>query len=77
LAIRAYDRIGRYAFVAYVVFLIATYLSVLFGNNVPHSVNAEIAWPGLIVGPLMLLWAWWFDLHRAKVTTQPVLEGFS
>jgi hypothetical protein len=32
-----------------------------FSRELPHSVKAEIAWPGLIAGVVMLIWAWWFD----------------
>jgi hypothetical protein len=63
-ATRARDRIGRYAFLAYVALLIASYLKNTFSSQLPHSVKAEIAWPGLIAGIVMLIWAWWFDRHR-------------
>jgi len=63
-ASRARDRIGRYGFIAYVALLVASYLKTSFSTELPHSVKAEIAWPGLIAGIVLLLWAWWFDLHR-------------
>ncbi len=63
-ATRACDRIGRFAFLAYVVLLLATYLHDSFSSELPASVRADIAWPGLIAGITMLLWAWWFDRHR-------------
>ena len=66
-ATRARDRIGRYAFLAYVVLLVASYLSNTFSEAVPHSVKAEIAWPGLIAGIVLLIWVWWFDGHREAV----------
>ncbi len=59
----ARDHIGQYAFVAYVALLFVTYVSDLFSKP-PASVG-EIAWPGLIAGIIMLLWARWFDRHRA------------
>jgi hypothetical protein len=62
-ATRARDRVGRYAFLAYVVLLLVTYVSSSFSGP-PASVG-EIAWPGLIAGVVMLSWAWWFDRHRA------------
>ena len=64
LTTKARDRIGRYCFVAYVVLLVASYLRDTFSSQLPHSVKAEIAWPGLIAGVVMLIWAWWFDRHR-------------
>jgi membrane-bound metal-dependent hydrolase YbcI (DUF457 family) len=64
LTTKARDRIGRYGFVAYVVLLVASYLRDTFSSQLPHSVKAEIAWPGLIAGVVMLIWAWWFDRHR-------------
>jgi len=64
-ATRASDRIGQYAFLAYVVLLLVTYIGDRFSKP-PTSVG-EIAWPGLIAGVLMLLWAWWFDSHRTTV----------
>ena len=60
---RARDRIGRYAFIAYVVLLLVTYISDSLSSEPPSSVR-EIAWPGMIAGTIMLLWAWWFDRHR-------------
>jgi membrane-bound metal-dependent hydrolase YbcI (DUF457 family) len=61
---RSRDRIGRYAFLAYFALLVAGYLRNTFSSELPHSVKAEIAWPGLIAGIVMLIWAWWFDRHR-------------
>jgi len=66
---RARDRIGRYAFLAYIALLVASYLRNSFSSEVPHSVKSEIAWPGLIAGIVMLIWAWWFDRHREPIAT--------
>ena len=66
-ATRARDRIGRYAFLAYIALLVASYLQNTFSSQLPHSVKAEIAWPGLIAGMVMLIWAWWFDRHREPI----------
>ncbi len=63
-ATRARDRIGRYAFFAYVALLTASYLRDTLSRELPRSVKAGIAWPGLIAGIVMLIWAWWFDRHR-------------
>ncbi len=66
-ATRAVDRIGRFAYFAYVVLLAVTYLRDTLSSDIPQSVRKEIAWPGLIAGTIMLLWAWWFDRHRRPV----------
>jgi len=62
---RARDRIGRYAFAAYVGLLLLIYIGDRFSPP-PPSV-ADIAWPGLIAGVILLLWAWWFDRHRQAI----------
>jgi hypothetical protein len=59
----ARDHIGQYAFPAYVALLFVSYVCDLFSK--PSASVSEIAWPGLIGGIFMLLWAWWFDRHRA------------
>jgi LexA-binding, inner membrane-associated putative hydrolase len=62
-ATRPRDRIGRYAFLAYVVLLLVAYVVDRFSP--PPTSPAEVAWPGLVMGVVMLLWAWWFDRRRA------------
>lgn len=57
---RARDRVGRYAFWALVVFLLALY-GASFGPP-PPTVKA-LAWTALIGWPLAL-WPWWVDRHR-------------
>jgi|SRR5271156_1174563 hypothetical protein len=64
---RARDRIGRYAFIAYVVLLLVTYIGDRFSS--PPSSVAEIAWPGIIAVLILTPWAWWFDHHRALRAT--------
>ena len=59
---RARDRIGQYAFLAYVALLLAAYIGDRFGA--PPSTVAQIAWPGIIAIIIMTPWAWWFDRHR-------------
>jgi hypothetical protein len=59
---RARDAIGRWAFVALVVFLLIVYLGNLLGPP-PPSVSA-IAVVGAAGGAVLLLWAWWLDRHR-------------
>ncbi len=59
---RARDRIGRYAFAAYVVLLLAAYIGDRFSP--PPANVAEIVWTGIIAEAVLLPWAWWFDAHR-------------
>jgi membrane-bound metal-dependent hydrolase YbcI (DUF457 family) len=61
-ATRARDWIGRYFFWGYVVVLMIFYVGDRFGRQ-PSSVN-EIAWTGVILTVVMLVWAGWFDAHR-------------
>jgi membrane-bound metal-dependent hydrolase YbcI (DUF457 family) len=56
------DRIGRYAFWAYVVLLLVLYIGDRFAS--PPDSAGEIAWTGIIAMVLLLPWAWWFDHHR-------------
>jgi hypothetical protein len=61
-ATRARDRIGRWAFWAYVVLLLAFYVSDRF--SAPPGSASEVGWTGMIAGAALLAWAWWFDRHR-------------
>jgi hypothetical protein len=65
-ATRAVDRIGRYAFIAYVALLLTLYVGDRF--SAPPASVAEIIWPGIIAEIILLLWAWWFDRHRTLRT---------
>ena len=60
---RSRDRIGRYAFGAYVLLLLAAYISDRFSAP-PKSVICDVAWPAAIIVPILLLWTLWFDRHR-------------
>lgn len=62
---RARDRIGRYAFAAYVGLLLALYIGDRFSGP-PPSV-ADIAWTGIAASVVLIPWAWWFDRHREVV----------
>jgi hypothetical protein len=59
---RAVDRIGLYAFLAYVGLLLALYIGDRF--SAPPTSAAEIAWGGIPWEAVLILWAWWFDRHR-------------
>lgn len=65
-ATAARDRIGRYAFAAFVVILLAIYVSNLFGGAPPNV--KSVIWASLIAEPILLLWALWFDRHRVLRT---------
>ena len=60
---RARDWIGRYAFWAYVLLLLAAYVSDRFSAP-PADVMRDIAKPAAVITPILLLWTWWFDRHR-------------
>jgi membrane-bound metal-dependent hydrolase YbcI (DUF457 family) len=61
-ATRAKDRLGRWAFIAYVILLILTFVADRFSGP-PKSAD-EIAWPAVVASVVMIVWAWWFDRHR-------------
>ena len=58
---RAKDKIGLYAFLAFVLFLLLAYAGAIFASP-PQSVRkvALIA----LVAVITIPWAWWFDAHR-------------
>jgi hypothetical protein len=73
-ATRSRYRIGRYAFVAYVVLLLVLYVGDRFSGT-PDSV-AEIAWSGIIAEVVLIPWSWWFDHHRAlRIEDGPALQA--
>jgi membrane-bound metal-dependent hydrolase YbcI (DUF457 family) len=59
------DRVGRYGFAAYVVFLFAAYIGDRFSGPAPTV--QSLIWGALIVMPILLVWPWWFDRHRLAV----------
>jgi threonine/homoserine efflux transporter RhtA len=65
---RARDRIGRYAFAAYVGLLLVLYIGDRFSGP-PPSVGA-IAWTGIVASLVLIPWAWWFDRHREPVVSR-------
>jgi membrane-bound metal-dependent hydrolase YbcI (DUF457 family) len=64
---RARDRVGRYAFWAYVSFLLLLYVGDRFSP--PPETIGEVAVTGLVATIVLVLWPWWFDRHREPVST--------
>lgn len=62
-ATRARDRIGTYAFIAYVLLLAVLYIGDRFSP--PPTSPAAIAWTAIVAEIVLLLWAGWFDRHRS------------
>lgn len=60
-ATHAADRVGRWAFAAFVAFLALLYIGSLWGP--PPENPEQFAWvaPGVLLFPV---WAWWLDRHR-------------
>jgi NADH:ubiquinone oxidoreductase subunit 4 (subunit M) len=69
---RAKDKIGLYAFVAFVLFLLAAYAAASFGPP-PPSVK-KLAGVTLLTW-LAIPWAWWFDKHREVSEPGEVATG--
>jgi hypothetical protein len=67
-ATRARDRIGKYAFLAYVLVLLLLFLSDRFGGQPAPATASEAAHaiflPSIVAETVFLLGAWWFDHHR-------------
>jgi len=61
-ATRARDRVGQYAFIAYVFVLLALFIIDRF-STAPPTVSQTI-WSAIIVEAVLLVWPWWFDRHR-------------
>jgi len=62
---KAADRIGKYAYFAFVIFLILVYFANAFGPPPPNAtavaIVATLAW-------LFPFWAAWFDKHRTPIS---------
>lgn len=58
---RAKDKIGLYAFLAFVLFLLLAYIGASFGPPPPSVKKLAI---GALLTVLLIPWAWWFDKHR-------------
>lgn len=66
-ATKTRDRIGKYAFAAYVLLLLVLYFGDAFSARATEPAAApvsEIFWSGIIAETIFLFWAWWFDHHR-------------
>jgi hypothetical protein len=61
-ATRPLDRVGRWSFLALVVFLVLVYVANIFGPP-PPSV-AAVAWSAQAIW-LLVAWGYWIDRHRA------------
>ncbi|HEY2471781.1 MAG TPA: metal-dependent hydrolase [Terracidiphilus sp.] len=61
-ATRANDRIGRYAFLLFVLLLLASYVADPFSK--PPGEVSDLIWSGIIAEVVLLPWIWWFDTHR-------------
>jgi membrane-bound metal-dependent hydrolase YbcI (DUF457 family) len=59
---RARDRIGRYAFAAYVLLLLFLFVADRFSP--PPQNMTQVASAGAAFSVILLPWAWWFDRHR-------------
>jgi hypothetical protein len=62
------DRVGRWSFVAFVVFTLAIYVSSIVSPPPPSA--RAVAWVGL-ASWIMPAWAAWFDRHRGFLADAP------
>ncbi len=63
---RPSDKIGRWAFVALVIFLLVVYLANIFGP--PPSSTMAVAWSAQAIW-LLVAWGYWIDRHRTPALT--------
>jgi hypothetical protein len=69
-ATRARDATGRYAFYAYVLFLILAYFGDRLGGT-PSSI-VEIVATSIVAQAILIAWAAWFDTHRNPFITADI-----
>ena len=58
---RPRDKVGRYGFWSFIIFLLAGWISSLPAGPPPSA--TALAWGGLLMW-LTVLWGWWADSHR-------------
>ena len=58
------DKVGLYAFVGFIAFVLLAYAGVVFGPAPPSVKKLALI---TLLGWLMIPWAWWFDKHREVV----------
>jgi hypothetical protein len=68
-ATRPRDRIGRWAFIAFVALNFGLYIADRYSP--PPANISQVAWSGVIASVIMLPWAWWFDHHRDISSLSP------
>jgi hypothetical protein len=61
-ATSARDRVGRWAFAAFVALNLGFYIGDRFSS--PPANMSQVAWPGVVALAVVFPWAWWFDRHR-------------
>jgi membrane-bound metal-dependent hydrolase YbcI (DUF457 family) len=66
-ATRSRDRIGTWAFWAFVLFLLVAYVGSLAGPP-PPSLPALYG-SAIVASALLLVWSWWADRHRSERRT--------
>jgi len=59
---KARDGVGRWALVGLVAFLALSYVGDFLSSAQPDA--RVFAWVGLVLGWVMVWWAWWIDAHR-------------
>jgi hypothetical protein len=58
------DKVGLYAFVGFIAFVLLAYAGVVFGPAPPSVKKLALI---TLLGWLMIPWSWWFDKHREVV----------
>ena len=62
------DKIGAYAFWAFIIFLLIAYAGAIFG---PPPKSVKMLAIGTLLTWLFNPWAWWFDSHRGPQKVEP------